>query len=278
MRLFAIGVTCAAVMFANAGAASAQSWKGVYVGGFVGGAVMNDGAAETVAFDTDLNGVFGDTVRTAAGANAFSPGFCGGLAVNATAASGCTDDKNGVDAGGRVGYDWQFGHFVVGGLADVSRPDVSDSVTAFSTTPAFYSFTRELRYMAAFRGRAGFGTNRVLVYGTFGPTWGGVDQSFTTSNAVNTFVAVNQEDAEGKESIWGYQAGAGAEFKLGARVSLLGEYLFTSLDNREQSTIRSQGPAPATNPFILVNAAGTDLQRTQRFEMQVARVGLSLRF
>lgn len=278
MRLFAIGATCVVIVLASAGAATAQSWNGVYVGGFIGGAVQADDASETVGFDTNLDGTFTDTIRTAAGADAFSPGFCSGLAVNATAAGGCTDDENGIDVGGRVGYDWQAGRFVVGGLVELSRADVTDSVTAFSTTPAFYSFTRELRYVAGFRGRAGFGTDRVLVYGTFGPAWGSVEQTFTTSNAVNTFVAVNQDDDSGKESIWGYQAGAGVEFGLGARVSLFGEYLFTSLDNREQSTIRSQGPAPATNPFILVNAAGTELRRTDTFEMQVARVGVSYRF
>ncbi len=57
----------------------------------------------------------------------------------------------------------------------------------------------------------------------------------------------------------------GAEFKLGAHWSVVGEYLFTSIDDRGESTVRSQGPAPATNPFILVSAAGTDLQRTEKF-------------
>ncbi len=42
--------------------------------------------------------------------------------------------------------------------------------------------------------------------------------------------------------------------------------------------MRSQGPAAATNPFILVNASGTDLQRTDRFEFQALRLGLSYRF
>lgn len=40
----------------------------------------------TPAFDTSLDGNFTDTVRTVAGADAFSPGFCGGAAVNALAA------------------------------------------------------------------------------------------------------------------------------------------------------------------------------------------------
>ncbi len=45
----------------------------------------------------------------------------------------------------------------------------------------------------------------------------------------------------------------------------------TSLDNREESVIRSQGPAPATNAFILVNPGGTDFQRSAKFEFQALR-------
>jgi outer membrane immunogenic protein len=201
-------------------------------------------------------------VRTGAGADAFSPGFCGGLAVNAIAASGCTSDDDGIDVGGRAGYDWQAGRFVFGGLVDVSKADVTDSVTAFSTTPAFYAFTRELNAVIGFRGRAGAGTRRLLVYCTAGGAWGNVSQIFTTSNRVNTFVSTGGGPVgeRANESVWGYQAGGGVEVALGHRWSVTGEYLFTSLDNREASGVRSQGPAPATNAFILVSAAGTDFR------------------
>jgi outer membrane immunogenic protein len=74
----------------------------------------------------------------------------------------------------------------------------------------------------------------------------------------------------------GYQAGAGVEARLGRRWSVVGEYLFTDLDNREESTILVRGPAPATNPFILVNAGGTQMQRSDKFEID--RVSVSLRF
>lgn len=149
--------------------AAAQTWAGPYVGGAIGGGMQRDDSTETVAFDTDLDGDFGDTVRTAAGADAFSPGFCPGI-----------------------------------------------------------------------------------------------DHQYTTSNGVNTFSPV--ANAVRSESAWGYQAGGGVEARLGSRWSLTGEYLFTSLDDATDGTVWSQGPAPATNPFILVNANRTDLQRTDRFE------------
>ena len=56
-------------------------WTGFYIGGHVGYAFQPNDDDETILFDTDLDGNFGDTVRTSAGANAFSPGFCGGAAT-----------------------------------------------------------------------------------------------------------------------------------------------------------------------------------------------------
>jgi outer membrane immunogenic protein len=271
------------VVLAGAGIAGAQNWTGGYLGGSIGGGLQRTNATETVRFDTNLDGTFADAVRTVAGADAFTPGFCGGLAAGPTPAAGCADDDGGIDIGGRIGYDRQFGRFVVGGLADVARIDVTDSVTAFSTTPAFYSFTRRMQSVAGFRGRAGLGLDRVLVYGTAGGAWGRIEQRFTTSNTVNTFVRANgggssNDDDGPTENVWGYQAGGGLEVAVGSRWSLTGEYLFTSFDNRDVSTIRAQGPAPATNPFVLVNPAGTDLRRVEAFSFQAVRAGLSYRF
>lgn len=279
VRWIATGVMGLIVAGATASTVQAQGWTGVYVGGSAGAALQKERSGESIRFDTNLDGAFTDTVRTVAGADAFSPGFCGGLAIGPAAASGCTEDESGSDFGGRVGYDRAFGVMVVGALLDVSRTERTDSATAFSITPAFYSFTRELNHVAGLRGRVGFGSGRLLVYGTAGGARGSVDQRFTTSNTVNTFVARDDRSAvEDSTNVWGYQAGGGIEVRLGARLSLAGEYLFTSLDNREESVVRAQGPAAATNPFLLVNASGTDFQRSDKFEFQALRLGLNYRF
>ncbi len=277
------GIIAGMAMLAIAQPAHAQTWTGWYVGASAGTGFQKQQMSETVRFDTNLDGNFADVIRTAGGADAFSPGFCGGLAVNATAAAGCADDENGVDFGGRLGYDRQVGRLVIGGLLNVSRAELVDSVSAFSVTPAFYSFTRELNYVSSLRARVGIGTDRFLVYGTGGGARASVEQRFTTSNSVNTFVRTDDvsdddDDDGSSEGIWGYQAGGGIEVRLGGRWAVTGEYLFTSLDDREESAIRSRGPAPATNPFILVNAAGTDLRRSEKFEFQAVRAGLSYRF
>ncbi|MBB5730748.1 hypothetical protein FHS99_003255, partial [Sphingomonas prati] len=57
-----------------------DSWTGPYVGGQLGYGFQPKDSGEAVLFDNNLDGTFGDTVNTAAGANAFSPGTCGGSA------------------------------------------------------------------------------------------------------------------------------------------------------------------------------------------------------
>ena len=276
-RHVAITTLCTALAaLATAVPAAAQTWSGPYVGFGIGAASQRGGASEVVMFDTNLDGTFTDVVRTAAGADAFSPGFCGGIAAGPQPAAGCTDDSDGIDVGGRVGYDWQTGRIAVGVLVDLSAPHVSDGVSAFSTTPAFYAFSREMKMVTGFRGRIGAGSAKVLAYGTGGGAWARIDHQFTTSNTANTFVP--SKDAIRSDQGWGYQAGGGVELRLGVHVTLTGEYLFTSISDEEGGTVRSQGPAPATNPFILVNSGGTDLRPADRFDVHAVRVALNYRF
>jgi outer membrane immunogenic protein len=273
MRTGLMAPAAALAVIIGAAQASAQTWRGPYVGGSAGSVVAAGMASETITFDTNLDGTFGDTVRTAAGADAFSPGFCGGIARTVVPATGCVDDDRKMDYAGRAGYDWQRGALVFGGLVDVAMPNAIDGASAFSTTPAFYAFSREMRDVVGLRGRVGVGLGRTLIYATGGGASAKVWHGFTTSNAVNTFVprTVNAR-------AWGYQAGGGAEFRIAGPFSVTGEYLWMSIDDRDDATVRSQGPVPATNPFILVNPAGTDLQRSERFDVQSVRVGLGYRF
>lgn len=264
--------TAACLAFSGAAvSAAAQEFNGPYIGGYAGYAFQPDDEDETILFDTDLDGEYADTVNTVAPANAFSPGFCGGQANGPTPADGCDDDEGGADLGLRAGYDWQFGSFVVGGLIEAGATDVNDAVSAFSTTPARYTMVREINYLAAARARAGFATNNLLFYGTAGLAYADVEHSFNTSNGVNTFT---DRDSD---SLTGYQIGAGAEMAISPRWRAGVEYIRTSLDD-EDYRVRASGPAPATNPFILVNPAGTDFARSDEdFEIDSVRLTLSYR-
>lgn len=262
---------------ACAGVAQAQGmageWSGPYVGALFGYAKTADNTGEQVVFDKNLDGQYGDTVTTAAGANAFSPGFCDGFAKGPTAAGGCVgDDDTGWEIGLRGGYDWQIGNFVIGGVAEIERLRLQDDVTAFSTTPAFYSFDRKLKSLAVLRLRGGYAMGPYLAYATGGVARGDVEHAFRSSNTVNTFVPKPDDNADG------YQVGVGLERQLDGRVRLGLEYLYTRLED-DSGPVRVQGPAPATNPFILTNAAGTDMQRGEDLiEVHSVRMTASYRF
>ncbi len=269
-------ILCASAAFAllaGAGAAHAQTgdWTGPYVGAHAGVAVHRDSDGETIGFDTNLDGAGGDTVRTAAGANAFSPGFCGGASVSSIPGS-CPEDESALEYGVRAGYDWQFGAYVAGVVAEASGYDLKDAVSAYSTTPAFYTMQRELESMIALRARGGYAFGDNLIYATGGVAQGRLDHTFSTSNTANTFTQTSDDRATG------YQIGGGLEHRLTPNITLGAEYLFTSLKD-DDHVVRAQGPAPATNPFILANSAGTDFRRSEEdFRVHSFRVTMGYRF
>ncbi len=257
-------------------AQSAPDWSGPYLGVYAGSVNNHEQSGETLIFDRNLDGVYGETVTTSGGANAFSPGFCQGGALTNQAADGCYKDDKGVEGTIRAGYDWQFGPFVAGVVADWSALNVSDTVTGFSSTPANYVFTRELTDMAALRARVGFATGPALMYVTGGAAYGGIDNSFRTTNAANSFVV--QEDEDDAD---GWQLGAGLEWRLAPNLSVTGEYLYTNLTPGDYIVrAGNTGTTPATNPFILApNTAGTDITRSNdEMELHTLRIGMNVRF
>ncbi len=276
MKMTHLAAASIAVL-ALAGSAQAQegNWTGAYVGVSAGYADRAESSGESIGFDTNLDGQYGDTVRTAAGADAFSTGFCGGLFNTNAAPGGCRkDDDTDVEISLRGGYDWQIGSWVVGGVVEYSRLELQDSVTAFSTTPAAYNFTRKLDSVLAVRARGGYAMGDSLLYVTGGYARGNMKHSFRTTNTVNAFPADGGGDANG------YQLGFGYERKLTPNWTLGLEYLRTSLKDDDYGVRASNsGTTAATNPFLLVNTAGTGFLRTDDdFEFNSFRVTASYRF
>lgn len=278
-RILAAGAaaTMGALGAAPAFAQTYEDWTGFSVAILGGGQMTQDAKDERLAFDRNLDGVFNDTVTTVAGGDAFSPGFCGGNAKSSVAADGCDDDKDGVEAAFRVGYDRQFGSFVIGALAEISGGSVKDSVTGYSTTPASYTFKRNLQGVAAARLRAGYAFGPALIYGTGGYAKGRIDNRFITSNRTNAFSTTSEDENDAD----GWQAGGGLEYRLAPNLSVIGEYLYTQLDIDDPFVVRAGlGGAAATNPFVLPpNTTGTDIQRTSdKFKVHAVRIGMAYRF
>ncbi len=257
-------------------AQSAESWTGPYAGIYIGTMLdVDNSGSDSFVFDTNLDGNFGDTVRTAAGANAFSPGSCSGAATSPTPGTGCASDDAGSSKGLRAGYDWQMNNWLVGLVGDYANSDLQDTVTSFSTTPAFYSATRDLDDSWSLRARAGviFGASGDnLFYATGGVVQASIENTFITSNGVNTFTTNGNDDVDGTQ--WG----VGYEYRFNDTVTIGVEYLDTRLED-DGYRVRSAGPAPATNPFILTNASGTDFRRSDRYlEPESIHVTAAFRF
>jgi outer membrane immunogenic protein len=252
-------------------AAQAQEWSGPYVGASFGSAKSGEDG-ETLVFDKNLDGDFSDTVNTAGGANAFSPGFCDGAAIARTPGEGCKGDREDGGFGARIGYDWQNGNFVYGVVLDASGVDVRDSVTGFSSTPAAYVFTRHVDTLAAVRARLGYVINDWLVYGTAGYATAEIERSFATTNALNSFTATDGEDGSGA------QYGVGLEKRINDRWKIGVEYLQTTIDD-EAPVVRA-GPSAntfASNPFLIANTMGTDMRRSSD-EIKIETIHLTVTY
>lgn len=269
----ALGALTAAVAVTPA---AAQDWSGGYFGGYAGAQVQSQEENERILFDTNLDGTYGDTVRTTAGADAFSPGFCDGSPRANNAAAGCTDDDEAAgEVGLRAGYDWQMGSWVFGVVGDVSLTNVEDSVSAFSTTPANYAFQREIQGIASARVRLGYAMGAYLPYVTAGYALAQVEDSYSTSNTANSFTPVRSSgDADG------FQVGAGIERRLTDSISVGVEYVYSDLERNDPLVVRTgPGTAPATNPFLIVNPQGTNqIRSSDSIELHGFRVTGSIRF
>jgi outer membrane immunogenic protein len=112
--------------------------------------------------------------------------------------------------GGHVGYNWQFGTFVVGVEGDFDGANITGTDTTNSVT----FNTNEL---ASIRGRAGYTvTPDVLVYGTGGAGWANTEvSSASVSDNINQ---------------WGWVAGGGVEYKFYGHWIARAEYLHYGFD------------------------------------------------
>jgi outer membrane immunogenic protein len=273
MRNLLITAATAALAAAAASPALAQTegaqFDGPYVSASIGYSVQKNDIQERIFFDRNGDGQFGDTITTSAGANAFSPGFCNG----AVGQNRCPNDDDAVDYHVRVGFDRPIGNFVVGALAEFGKSEVRDAVSAFSTTPAYYTMEREIDWEGSLRARAGYAAGgRTLFYVTGGPSYAKIDNSFRTSNTANAF------SDNGETESWGITGGGGVETLIGRNLSFGLEYIHHYYWEDDYRVRAERGSAPATNPFVL-GSSGTDFRRSNKdFVWHSLRATVGFRF
>jgi len=256
-------------------------FSGIYVGAAGGYDVQPNDTGSTILFDRGSNGSFGDTV-IANGGNAFSQGFCNGRARDRTPLpAGCANDEDGWSYYGRAGFDVQSGPFVVGLVGEFGKAEITDSVAAFSTTPASYTMARKLKWEGSVRARAGLAARNTLFYATGGAGYAKIDNLFFTTNTANAFAAT------GSDKRWGYVGGGGIEQKLTKNISIGMEYTYHQYKDDDARVRVTAGTALAgspvllaNNPFVLApNTSGTTFRRSdENFRWHSLRGTVAFRF
>jgi outer membrane immunogenic protein len=248
-------------------------FSGPYIEGFGGMAARGGDSGTALEFDTNQDGNYGDTV-IAGGANAFSPGFCDGQALGSRPSAGCKSDKDGVEYGGRIGYDYRMNNFVIGGLIEASKNEAKDSTTGFSTTPASYTLQRRLDYNVSARLRAGYTPGGgMLFYVTGGGSMAKIDHSLLTTNVANSFDGVRDN-----KRVWGWQVGGGGQLMVTNNVSLGVEYLYNRYSDDKNYYLVGRGSAPATNPFVATSGATRMRIDDDRFDYHSLRATVGFHF
>ena len=260
------------VLCAGVNSADAQTWQGPHIAGTVGSGIQPDGDNRIVRFDKTLDGDFSDTITTAAGSNAFSPGFCNGAAVNAMPGGGCRRDDRAPDVAARGGTTGRWG--ARGWRRRRVHTDGPDQQRQRLQHDARLLHSYARARLAWRLPRASWIWIRPLSR---------LRDRWSCNGTGRARLRDEQRGQHLRRPVWqrkrvGISDRRRVELRLGGRWSFGAEYVMTRLDDRDEFTVRVQGPAPMTNPFILTNPSGTDLRRGDQFDVHAIRFITGYRF
>ncbi len=202
--------------------ASLANWAGFYIGANAGGGVANANVYDPDCFfcnDSTLHGGF-------------------------------------AELGGQGGYNWQFGHAIIGIEGDLNWQSFNRTSGVVATVEAT---TTKLDAFASVRLRAGMAFDRTLAYVTFGPAWGHANS--VSTQFTNPSLTTIAEQATDKAWHGGIAAGAGIEYMLAPNWAVRGEYLYIDYTD-------------AVN-FLVPTTQG---RKDYAYSEQIARVGLDYLF
>jgi outer membrane immunogenic protein len=153
--------------------------------------------------------------------------------------------------GGQIGCDYQMGYGVYGIEADGDWQHYGDQTTL--APGELVSFTT--KWEASVRGRAGYASDRVLIYATGGVSW-------TSMNVLTNFapysaggVAFPGTLASDQQTLWGPTGGAGIEFLVTRNLIVGVEARYTIYQGQifNSGSIATAGLPPA-GPFTFASA------------------------
>lgn len=191
-------------------------------------------------------GVFGGIVSGSSDLNANS--------LSSTPPSiGQDGDFDGWLGGAQAGYDYDFGNgFVLGAVADWATSNVESGNICFEdyglgscnnpdTDSQRYN---SMDWLATFRARAGFAAGDILFYATGGLSAAKVEVNFDNLDAPGA----NYSDSD---TLNGWAAGGGVEFRLTQYISVGAEYLYVDLGSLETSYPDGANELDAETEFVM---------------------------
>jgi outer membrane immunogenic protein len=248
------------------------SWTGFYFGGTVGGGWMTSNSTEAVT-STSCNPPFCSQLVIGPAGNALAAGIPG--ALNTT--------KAGFLAGAQVGYNWQWGRYVLGIETDLSGTSISGSssfsnqvstVGGFSIA-AYGTQSEKLDYLGTVRGRAGFlVTDPLLAYVTGGFAYGDASSSQSLGTSIVPLPGFSIQSATGESSSSsraGWTIGGGLEWMFARNFTVKGEYLYYDF-----GSVSYPGPSVLSS-FAAVPIYGATTSATAAFKGSIVRVGLNFK-
>jgi len=269
------------------------SWTGFYIGGNLGGNWTNyemGNFFEDVDVNQQLDEFFGPTDIVTSGFGPVTNGGDGFIGIASFLFPGTGPEGSLVDigtasgfvGGGQLGYNRQFGHFVVGLEGDFERTGTSRSQTFTDTETIYFipegftvtdiTATRRIEndWQASARLRVGWANGHVLLYATGGAAWAHINAwandtartdiygfSFFPNPLTNagpitngpgfppSFLLGSISDsnfASADETVMGWTGGGGGEWAINDMVSVGVEYRHSDFEDHTFHFANNGGP------------------------------------
>ena len=215
------------------------NWSGFYVGGNIGYGRM----------ETDTTIISGTTT------------FPTGTVLTSARSKG-------VLGGGQIGYNWQWGNWVLGFEGEYDAANLNGTARSVGVGAGFSDATYQAKWIGLATGRLGYAWNNWLLYAKGGGAWVRNDAGSNTFTAGGTLTTVTS----GRETRDGWTIGGGIEWGLGNNWSAKVEYNHIDLG----SATVGRTVTLSTNPVLL--PVGTVALRTGNVDIDMVKFGLNYRF
>jgi outer membrane immunogenic protein len=236
-------------------AAPVYNWTGFYVG-VNAGYGWGSGTNPAISFGDPAAGL-GTLFFFASGGNQYQ---------NMT--------PRGVIGGSQIGYDWQTGNWVLGGVADFQGSAIKASSNPLVNLPRFNAnigepLSAQINWIGTVRARLGVAQQNWLFYGTGGLAYGQVNSTMGNLIPAPGFPTFVMSGSQTSTKV-GWVAGAGVEYKFSSNWSAGLEYLYFNLGSDTVTAI------PVVNTLGVL--PGTFFSANQKFGGNIARAMVNYRF